>query len=224
MRAAAWISADPAMTEVYSEGRDLHRENAAAIAGVSVDEVNKDQRSAAKPVGFGSIYGMGAAGLSAAAWNGYGIEMSVADAELALARFFTKYHRMKAWMRRQADQCRHRGVIEIGTGRVVEAAWEPEGQLRYTLCVNAPIQGICADCAMRAMIGIYRDLAAFGIAGGLVAVVHDELILEVLEDDAERARVVLETAMTRAFIETFPGAPTKGVASASIGRSWAEMK
>jgi DNA polymerase I-like protein with 3'-5' exonuclease and polymerase domains len=70
---------------------------------------------------------------------------------------------------------------------------------------------------MRAMIGIYRDLAAFGIAGGLVAVVHDELILEVLEDDAERARVVLETAMTRAFIETFPGAPTKGLLRQASG-------
>ena len=64
-------------------------------------------------------------------------------------------------------------------------------------------------------------LGRIWLAGGLVAVVHDELILEVLEDDAERARVILETAMTRAFVETFLGAPTKGVASASIGRSWA---
>jgi DNA polymerase I-like protein with 3'-5' exonuclease and polymerase domains len=62
------------------------------------------------------------------------------------------------------------------------------------------------------------------IRGGLVACVHDELILEVHEDDAEIARALLEDAMTDAFATTFPGAPTKGVAEAVIGQNWAETK
>ena len=114
----------------------------------------------------------------------------------------------------------------IGAGRVVEAAWETDldGRLLFTRCCNLPVQGICADCLLRAVAWTYARLKAAGIRGGLVACVHDELLLEVAEDDAEKARQILEQTMVDAFIETFPGAPTNGVAAAKIGRTWAGVK
>jgi DNA polymerase I-like protein with 3'-5' exonuclease and polymerase domains len=122
--------------------------------------------------------------------------------------------------------------VEIGCGRVVEAAWETDvdGRLPFTRCCNLPVQGICADCLMRAMILVHVRLKQARIRGGLVVCVHDELVLEVHEDDAEAARAILEEAMIDAFDETFPktesrqAAPLNGVAKAKIGHNWAEVK
>ena len=77
---------------------------------------------------------------------------------------------------------------------------------------------------LRAITWTYARLKAAQIRGGLVACVHDELLAEVAEDDAEKARQLLEQTMTDAFAETFPGAPVNGVAAAKIGRTWAEVK
>jgi DNA polymerase I-like protein with 3'-5' exonuclease and polymerase domains len=77
---------------------------------------------------------------------------------------------------------------------------------------------------LRTITMIHSRLRSTGIRGGLVASIHDELLLEVHADDAEAACVLLEETMIEAFAVTFPGAPTDGVASAAIGRSWAEVK
>jgi DNA polymerase I-like protein with 3'-5' exonuclease and polymerase domains len=77
---------------------------------------------------------------------------------------------------------------------------------------------------MRAVTATYARLRAAGVPGGLVASVHDELLLEVDENAAETARDLLERTMIDAFQQTFPGAPTNGAAKAIIGRSWAELK
>jgi hypothetical protein len=98
------------------------------------------------------------------------------------------------------------------------------GRLLFTRCCNLPIQGICADAMLRAIVRTHAVLKDARIRGGLVACVHDELLLEVHEDDAEIARELLEYAMIGAFTETFPGAPVDGVATAKIGQTWAEVK
>jgi DNA polymerase I-like protein with 3'-5' exonuclease and polymerase domains len=77
---------------------------------------------------------------------------------------------------------------------------------------------------LRAIALFDSRFTAAGIRGGLVASVHDELLCEVHEQDAERAAVLLQEAMVDAFIETFPGAPTMNVAAVKIGRSWADLK
>ena len=77
---------------------------------------------------------------------------------------------------------------------------------------------------MRAIILVNDRLEEAGIGGGLVAAVHDELLIEVPEGDAEQARDILERSMVDAFVDTFPGAQTNGLAVAKIGRTWAEVK
>jgi DNA polymerase-1 len=224
MRAAAWISGDAELSAVYEGGRDLHRENAALIAGVPLDQVTSAMRQAAKPVSFGSIYGIGPRSLAEDAFASYGVEMTEADAKRALDAFFQRFATLAHWRRDHYEQSQRLGYVRIGAGRVVQAAWEPSGRLSFPQCCNLPIQGICADAMLRALALAHRRLAAAAVHGGLVASVHDELLVEVIEADAEVARDLLERAMLDAFIETFPGAPTRGVAAASIGPTWRDAK
>jgi DNA polymerase I-like protein with 3'-5' exonuclease and polymerase domains len=211
------------LTGLYRSGADLHQENAATIAGVLLSEVTKEQRSAAKAVTFGALYGVGAKTLAINAFKDFGVEMSVTDAQAALNAFFRRFRRLDAWRREHADRCQARGYIEIGCGRVVEAAWEPYG-LSFPQCCNLPIQGICADAMLRAITIVHQRYLAAGICGGLVATVHDELLVEVVAADAEQARDILQQAMVEAFEVTFPGAPTNGVAAATVGHTWADLK
>jgi DNA polymerase-1 len=224
MRAAAWITHDRALTQVYAEGRDLHAETAARVVGVPIGQVTKEQRQAAKPVNFGAIYGIGPRSLAEDAFANYGVEMTESQARLALDRFFASYPQLSQWRRDHAELCQRRGYVRIGAGRVVEAAWEPSGRLSFPQCCNLPVQGICADAMLHALQLTYTRLRQAGIRGGLVASVHDELLLEVAEADAAAARQLLEQAMTDAFVTTFPGAPANGVAAASVGSNWAELK
>jgi DNA polymerase-1 len=224
LRAAAWISGDPELTALYWEGRDLHREIAAQIANVPLSEVTPAMRQAAKAVAFGSIYGIGPTSLAEDAFDSYGVEMTVDAAKLALDAFFRRFSTLDRWRRNHEAICQSIGHVRIGAGRVVEAAWERNGQLSFPQCCNLPIQGISADAMLRAIALVHRCFTAANISGGLVATVHDELLAEVNEGDAERARDLLQAAMIEAFEQTFPGAPTQDVAVATVGRNWAELK
>ena len=224
LRAAAWISGDPALTAIYEEGLDLHAEMAALIAGVPTSAITKDQRQAAKAVSFGSIYGIGPAALAQNAFADYGVEMTEQEARAALDRFFTRFAILDQWRHRNAKYCITQGFIRIGAGRVMQAAWEPGRKLTFPQCCNLPVQGAAADAMLRAITMVHARLRKQRIRGGLIATVHDELLLEVAEEDAEPARDILHTAMVEAFEITFPGAPTINLATTAIGRAWAELK
>jgi DNA polymerase I-like protein with 3'-5' exonuclease and polymerase domains len=226
MRAAAWLYGDPVLTQIFADGRDIHTETAARIAGVAAAAVTDAQRAAAKPINYGAIYGQGPAGLRENAFVNYSVELSLAEAEHAHRRFFDTHRVLHRGMWDNYYLCQTRGYVMIGAGRVVEAAWEEDvgGRLLFTRCCNLPVQGAAADCMLRAIVWTYARLKAAQIRGGLVACVHDELLLEVAEDDAEDARQILEQTMVDAFAETFPGAPANGVAAAKIGCNWAAVK
>jgi DNA polymerase-1 len=154
----------------------------------------------------------------------HGVVMSEAEAKQALNTFFQQFNILDRWRREHAELCQARGFVRIGAGRVVEAAWELGGQISFPQACNLPVQGICADAMLRALALVHRRFLAARICGGIVATVHDELLAEVGEADAERARALLQEAMFDAFVTTFPGAPTNGVAAARIGVSWLEAK
>jgi DNA polymerase I len=223
LRAAAEVSGDRTLQKVFEDGLDLHSLQAAAMAGVPLDQVTAEQRTRAKPVNFGSIYGMGANGLVATAWKSYGVVLKRREAELALEKFFTKFYRLKQWMREHANKCKSRRRIKIGAGRLFLSSWEPGG-LRYTQCCNLPIQGVCADVMLLAVKKVHEGLNFAKIDGGLVANVHDELIVEVRKDQAIGAKGILQTAMTDAFTETFPVAPVGGLVDVKVGRTWGDIK
>jgi DNA polymerase-1 len=223
LRAVAEISGDTALRRIYADGLDLHQLTAAAMASVDPTAVTAEQRNRAKPVNFGSIYGMGAAGLAAAAWNGYRVEMTLREAEEALRAFFRNYPTLKRWMGRHADRCQQHRRIVIGAGRVFENAWEPKG-IRYTQCCNLPIQGACADVMMRAVAGVYRRLHGDGHGAVMVAMIHDELILETGNQGSDAVATLLAEEMTTAFAATFPDAPLGGLVDVKTGSSWSSLK
>jgi DNA polymerase-1 len=129
LRAAAEISGDAQMRQDFADGIDLHARLASDLLGVPIDAVPPDQRSAAKPINFGTIYGAGGAALAASAWNGYGIAMTADEASAARTKFLQRYATHATWMRRHATLCNRQGKIEIGhLGRVIEAAWEQPKQ------------------------------------------------------------------------------------------------
>jgi hypothetical protein len=93
-------------------------------------------------------------------------------------------------------------------------------KLKRTLCVNAPVQGACADVSMLALLYANHDLRDAEIRGGVVLFIHDELVAEVAEADAERAKEIIKAAMTRGFSEVFPDAPLSDLVDAKISRTW----
>jgi DNA polymerase family A len=202
LRAAAWISGDAELTGAYERGDDVHVLTAAAINGIAPEVVTKEQRTAAKAINFGSIYGMGPMGLVRNAWKQFGIDLTEAEAKLSLDRFFATYAGLRQWMHIHADECKRTRKVTIGAGRVVENAWEGLHGLRYTQMCNLPVQGICADCMMCAIAHVHAELG-----GVLVAMVHDELLAEVPEADAPTVAEKLKECLHRAFVETFPGRP-----------------
>ncbi len=222
LRAAAEVSGDMALRNVYIQNLDLHTITAARMAGVATDAVTKEQRTRAKPVNFGSIYGMGAKGLAMTAWASYRLVMSEADADKALQAFFREFPALKRWMSRHHTKCKRNKFITIGSGRVVENSWEKKG-LRYTQACNLPIQGVCADIMMRAVASVYSRLHAAKLDAVLVAQIHDEIILEADASIAEEAKDILVSEMETAFTVTFPDAPSGNLVDASIGQSWADM-
>jgi DNA polymerase-1 len=186
--------------------------------------VTREQRQAAKAVNFGCIYGISPRGLTEYAFASHGIVMPETDAKQALDAFFRRFTAIARWRQDNAEISRAQGFVRIGAGRIVDAAWEPGGGLSFQQCCNLPVQGICADAMLRAVALVHRRFIEAGNRGGLVASVHDELLAEVHEDDAEPARVLLQQAMLDAFVATFPGAPASNVATATIGRTWAEAR
>ena len=97
-------------------------------------------------------------------------------------------------------------------------------EFSYTQSCNLPVQGACADASMPALALIDKTLSDRGIAGGPVIFCHDEIVIEVPEEAAEKAAELLEEAMTVAFVTIFPGAPTNGLVTAKPGRSWEDTK
>jgi DNA polymerase I-like protein with 3'-5' exonuclease and polymerase domains len=257
LRAAAEVSNDTAMRADFANSVDLHRRQAAEMLGIPQEEVTKEQRDAAKPTCFGTIYGAGRRGLMASAWSGYGILLTGDEAEASRRAFLARYPGLNAWMDHNYTQSNEQGFITIGRlGRVIEASWEspklPDWSYNYgrsddsdelfdlidageewlacplpwqtllkrTLCANAPVQGACGDAAMQALILVDAALSAAGIDGGLVLFVHDEIVVEVPETDAERARTIVVESMTRAFAETFPDAPLNGLVETKVSTAW----
>jgi DNA polymerase-1 len=229
VRVAAALSNDAALNELLRAGRDIHRETAASIAGVAYDDVTDEQRKAAKAVMFGSLFGIGPAKLSAYAHASYDVAMSEEEGRTALDAFFARFPELKRWRTDNFYQCQARGFIEIPTsGRVIELEWstlKPKA-LPFPLCCNAPVQGSAADLIMLALQWVDRRLVDNGVTGveGLIACVHDELLLEVREEHAERAREILQQEMTAAFVRLFSDAPTTGLVDIKTGPNWGGLQ
>jgi DNA polymerase-1 len=218
LRVLAHIAEEPALIEAFRRGEDIHRTTAASVFGVAPDLVTGDQRRAAKTINFGLIYGMSAFGLA----QNLGVDTK--EAERFIAAYFARFARVQEYMQETLAMAEREGRVETLAGRV---RWLPEihaksWNLRENarrMAINARIQGTAADILKRAMIAVDRRLAAELPAVRLLLTVHDELVLEAPEGEAEAAAELVRTEMEGADSLAVPL-----VAEAGRGPNWMAAK
>jgi DNA polymerase-1 len=225
LRAAAELAGETILIEAFREGRDPHRMTAARLLGKSVDEITKAERQLAKAVSFGLLFGQGAKGLAAYAKASYGVSMTEKDAGKHREAWLRGYPAIRAWQSRTDHSAKRTLQVSTPAGRL--RRWEHHrkdepGSYKLTEALNLPIQGGAAEAMLAAMAHLHRSLLESGIDAQMVATVHDELIIETAERDADRAKELLEAAMVAGFVDIFPGSPVSGLVEAHIAKSWAE--
>jgi DNA polymerase I len=222
LRVAALLSGDTAMLEAYRRGEDLHQLTAAAIAGVPLEHVTKEQRTAAKAVNFGNLYGQGPAGLAKTATISYGASMTAAQAKAALTKFHLAYPQLAAWKRQQIGLGRQYRQVKTRLGLIRDFDAQGEGYLNGEAC-NIPIQGSAAEVLVTTLSRLPLKLA--GLEARLYHTIHDELLLEAAPDHAEAAAAALQAAMVEGFLAVFPEAEslTQDLVAVRIGTNWAEV-
>ncbi len=218
LRILAELSKDPAFLRVFQEGGDLHSLVASSMFGKQVSKTeNPDLRSRAKAINFGLCYGMGAAGLARQ------ISSSVEEAEDLLDRYFSEYPKVKQWLDMSADVAIGRGYCETMAGRrlYLDDMGDPERRQQIIRqAKNMPIQGTSADITKLAMARVARALRSRGKDAFLVNCVHDELVVETSESDADEVARLVRKEMVSAGEVFLKEVPT--VVDVQVARHWAK--
>jgi DNA polymerase-1 len=216
LRIMAHLSGDGSLVEAFSRGEDVHRHTASEVFDASLDQVTSEQRRYAKVINFGLIYGMSAFGLS----QNLGIERSAAQAYMS--KYFQRYPGVAAYMERTRHEAKERGFVETVFGRRL---WLPDirsaNQARRAgaerQAINAPMQGTAADLVKLAMIAVQEWLEREMLATRLVMQVHDELVLEVPDNELARVKPEVERLMTGVAKLDVPL-----VVEGGVGENWEE--
>jgi DNA polymerase-1 len=220
LRVLAHISGDPAMLDAFARGEDIHASTAAAIYGVPLAEVTSDQRRIAKMTNFAISYGVTGFGLA----DRTGLDPK--DAEAFIQTYFETYPQVREYIDRTHEQAREQGYVETLSGR---RRYFPElgtrsrvhhnvRQAAYRMAINAPIQGTAADILKVAMNRLWRELRARGLQSRMILQVHDELVLEVPQEELDEAAALVIEMMEGAYALD---APLR--VDAKVGRNWLEM-
>ena len=221
LRVMAVVASEKTMLSAYRLGIDLHRKTAAALTGVPLDAVTKEQRQLAKAVNFGLLFGQGAPGLAKYAKTQYGVDMSLKEAEKYRKAFFDTYPGLPRWQRRTAELAEQSHSVKTPSGRV-RTFKRKHGKSYFTAFLNTPIQGGAAEVMLAALAALDRRLK--GLDAKLVNVIHDEIRLEVAANDVPAAKAALEEAMVEGMLSVFPRANCNGLVEAHSGPNWAEAK
>ena len=216
LRLIAEISGEENMIKAFQNGEDIHASTAAKLFGISLEEVSKTQRSQAKTVNFGIIYGQGAFAL--AEQTG----LSRTEAKQLIDSYYETYPKLKIWMAEQVQKARELGYVETLFNRkrhlkdinsanfVVKAHAERNA-------VNAPIQGSAADIIKIAMINIDKVFEKEKLKTKMLLQVHDELVFEAPTEEVEVATYLIKTEMESAVETQVPLLVEVGV-----GKNWLE--
>ncbi len=194
LRIMAHLSEDPAMLRAFASGEDIHRATAAEIFGVPAAEVQTEQRRAAKVINFGLIYGMSVFGLA----GNLGVERSAA--QMYMDKYFTRFAGVKRFMDDIRQQAKSHGFVETVFGRrlwlpEINSPNGPRRQAAERAAINAPMQGTAADLIKLAMVAVQDWLERERLGTLMVMQVHDELVLDVPQDELARVKEKLPQLM-----------------------------
>ncbi|SFM63349.1 DNA polymerase I [Halopseudomonas yangmingensis] len=184
LRIMAHLAQDAGLLDAFRHDRDVHRATAAEVFGVALEEVSSEQRRKAKAINFGLIYGMSAFGLAKQ------IDVDRKQAQDYIDRYFTRYPGVLDYMERTRKQASEQGYVETLFGRrlylpEIHSKNQAMRKGAERTAINAPMQGTAADIIKRAMISVDAWLAASQLDARMIMQVHDELVLEVHEDQVE---------------------------------------
>ncbi len=198
LRVLAHMSEDPSLVEAFNEGADIHRITASKVFGVPQEDVTSLQRSDAKAVNFGVIYGMSGFGLSS------NLNISRKEAEKYIQEYFKKYTQVKQFMDEQVAFCKENGYVTTIKNRrryipEINAGNYMVRQSGERLAMNSPIQGSAADIIKIAMIKVHNELLQKQMKSSLILQVHDELILQAHKDELEEVKKLLVENMEKAI-------------------------
>ncbi|OUL94422.1 DNA polymerase I [Paraburkholderia hospita] len=194
LRIMAHISGDEALLRAFKQGEDIHRATASEVFGVTPLEVSNDQRRIAKVINFGLIYGMSSFGLA----SNLGITRDAA--KLYIDRYFARYPGVAAYMENTRTSAKMKGYVETVFGRrlwlpEINGGNGPRRQAAERAAINAPMQGTAADLIKMSMIAVQKWIEESGIGTRMIMQVHDELILEVPDDELSDVRKRLPELM-----------------------------
>ena len=197
LRVLAHMAHDENMLNAFRNDEDIHREVASRVFDIPFDEVTKEQRSRAKAVNFGIVYGI----------TGFGLAQQIGcgrkEADNYIESYLEKYSGIKDYMNRVVENAKQTGWVEtlFGRRRYIHELKSSNYMVREfgkRAAMNTPIQGTAADIMKIAMNNVYKTIEKSKINAKIVLQVHDELLLEVEEKDKEKAKEILKTNMENA--------------------------
>jgi DNA polymerase I len=222
LRILAHISQDATLLEAFAQGQDIHAATAAAVYNVPIEQVSKEQRMFAKRVNFGLIYGMGAFRLAQDS------ELTLAEARDFIKTYFARLPGVEEYLKSIKAKARREPIetlfgrkrtfnVLMNSGRGTHSDMV-QVNAEERVAINMPIQGTAADIMKRAMIDLYYALAKQRLHGQMILQVHDELVLEVPEDELAETRNLVVKTMENAYKLD---APLR--ANAQYGDNWRDM-
>ena len=216
LRIIAALSEEDTMIEAFKNGEDIHASTASKVFNVPIAEVSREQRSNAKTVNFGIIYGVSAFGLSNQT------DLNRTEAKELIDTYYKTYPKLRNYMSEQIDFARENGYVQTvlgrrrylkdinGSNQVVRGAAERNA-------VNAPIQGSAADIIKIAMINIHKKLSEGNYKTKMLLQVHDELVFDCYQPELEEMKLLIKSEMENAYTMSVPLDVEVG-----IGENWLE--
>ena len=216
LRIMAHLSGDAGLVAAFKHGLDVHNATAAEVFGVDAEQVDAEQRRRAKAINFGLIYGMSAFGLARQ------LQIEQKQAREYIEIYFDRYPGVKQYMAHIVDTARRQGYVETLYGRrlnlpEIASKNAPRRQYAERTAINAPMQGSAADLIKLAMLAVDKWITDNNVGAKIILQVHDELVLEVAEDEA--ARVAEATAELMASVATLK---VPLVVDTGTGHNWKE--
>jgi DNA polymerase-1 len=216
LRIMAHLSSDEGLLAAFRENLDVHSATASEVFGVALDSVSTEQRRKAKAINFGLIYGMSAFGLARQ------IHVDRGEAQRYIDVYFDRYPGVQQYMDRTRELAHEQGYVETLFGRrlylpEINARNKMRQQAAERTAINAPMQGTAADIIKRAMLDVDRWLESGGVDARMIMQVHDELVLEVAENQLESVCDTLCERMSGAAELAVPL-----LVEAGVGDNWDE--
>ena len=216
LRIIAALSGEENMIAAFKNHEDIHKSTASKVFNVPLDEVTREQRSHAKTVNFGIIYGVSAFGLSNQT------SLSRSESAALIEAYYKTYPRLKTYIQEQIESARENGYVQtiLGRRRYLKDINSANAVVRGAAernAVNAPIQGSAADIIKIAMINIHKKLVSENWKSKMLLQVHDELVFDVHNSELEKIQQMIKHEMENAFIMDVPLDVEIGA-----GRNWLE--